>query len=98
VDNLLRIAKNNLKEWLLKKLNTTSKAASIGNFRLGGEIHQWMYDRYSLSELLSSLGAHQVKVRDAYTSFIENWHDYELDVIQSKVRKPDSLFIEGIKL
>lgn len=96
-NNLLRIVKKYLKEWVLKKLNTNSKAVSIGNFRLAGEIHQWMYDRYSLSELLASMGGEQIKVMNAFTSFIENWHEYQLDVVQNNVRKPDSLFIESIK-
>ncbi len=35
-----------------KKLR--SQTSNIGAFRLGGEIHQWMYDRYSLSRLSKS--------------------------------------------
>ncbi|MDP5081406.1 MAG: methyltransferase domain-containing protein [Winogradskyella sp.] len=73
------------------------KALQIGQFRLGGEIHQWMYDRYSLSELLKQIGFSEVKVCSAYNSSIPNWSDYELDVINGEIRKPDSLFIEAIK-
>lgn len=94
---LLNTLKDRTKGYLFKKLNTSKKAVSIGNFRLRGEIHQWMYDRYSLSELLSSQGGHQIKVMDAYTSFMENWVNYELDVVENGVRKPDSLFMEAIK-
>lgn len=62
-----------------------------------GEIHQWMYDRYSLTELLSRFGGKSIKVTDAYTSSINNWSTYKLDATESGVRKPDSLFIEAIK-
>jgi predicted SAM-dependent methyltransferase len=70
----------------------------IGQFRLGGEIHQWMYDRYSLSELLSQVGFTEIKVCSAFESEIQNWETYQLDVINGEVRKPDSLFMEAIKL
>ena len=74
------------------------KALKIGQFRLGGEIHQWMYDRYSLSKLLSQVGFSQIKVCSAFESEIQNWETYQLDVINGEVRKPDSLFIEAKKL
>nr|WP_315177567.1 methyltransferase domain-containing protein [uncultured Flavobacterium sp.] len=83
--------KNNLTE-------EESKALKIGQFRLGGEIHQWMYDRYSLSELLTQVGFSDIKVCSAFESEIQNWEVYQLDVINGEVRKPDSLFMEAKKL
>ena len=74
------------------------KALKIGQFRLGGEIHQWMYDRYSLSELLSQVGFTEIKVCSAFESEIQTWETYQLDVINGEVRKPDSLFMEAKKL
>lgn len=89
-----------IKVWERKSSLTEqeSKALKIGQFRLGGEIHQWMYDRYSLSELLSKVGFTEVKVCNASESEIQNWDTYQLDVINGEVRKPDSLFIEAKKL
>lgn len=89
-----------IKVWEQKKYLTEqeSKALKIGRFRLGGEIHQWMYDRYSLSELLKRVGFTEVKVCNAFESEIKNWESYQLDVIDGTVRKPDSLFIEAKKL
>lgn len=75
-----------------------SKALKIGQFRLGGEIHQWMYDRYSLSELLTQVGFSEIKVCTAFESEIINWDIFQLDVIDGEIRKPDSLFIEAKKL
>ncbi len=75
-----------------------SKALQIGQFRLGGEIHQWMYDRYSLSEVLKKVGFEEIKICNAFESKILNWETYELDVVNGEVRKPDSLFIEAKKL
>jgi predicted SAM-dependent methyltransferase len=74
------------------------KALKIGQFRLGGEIHQWMYDRYSLSELLSQIGFTDIKVCSAFESEIQNWESYQLDIINGEIRKPDSLFMEARKL
>jgi hypothetical protein len=73
-------------------------ALNIGRFRLNGEIHQWMYDRYSLSELLKKHGFANVKVVTATESQIPDWNNYNLDLMDGKVRKPDSLFIEAQKL
>jgi len=72
-------------------------AYRIGKFRLSGEIHQWMYDRYSLTLLLQSKGGNNIQIRDAFTSYIENWEGFGLDGNNKIVRKPDSLFIEATK-
>ena len=70
----------------------------IGQFRLSGEIHQWMYDRYSLGKFLGLTGFKQVKVCRANESSIPNFNSYLLDIEpDGSVRKPDSLFMEGRK-
>jgi predicted SAM-dependent methyltransferase len=69
----------------------------IGRFRLGGEIHQWMYDRVSLRRLLEDIKFTQFIIRDPFSSYIENWESYELDGKKPVVRKPDSLYVEAIK-
>jgi len=68
-----------------------------GLFRNSGEIHRWMYDRYSLSRLLTQAGFINIQICRADESSIPNFNTYELDTWQGKVRKPDSLFIEAIK-
>ena len=68
-----------------------------GSFRSGGEIHKWMYDRYSLKRLLENVGLREVVVRDAATSRIPEFARYELDAAGGKPRKPDSLYMEGVK-
>lgn len=69
----------------------------VGSFRLGGEIHYWMYDRFSLSELLKEVGFKDVKVKTPYTSDIMNWEKYELDVKDNTLYDPTSLFMEARK-
>jgi predicted SAM-dependent methyltransferase len=94
------IKKINLREYLIQKLLGVGeyKALSIGRFRLGGEIHQWMYDSYSLSKLLRATGFKNIVVRDAFTSYLENWQKYNLDTEpDGSVYKPDSSYIEAIK-
>ncbi len=73
------------------------KALDVGRFRLGGEIHQWMYDRYSLSNLLKKAGLKNPQVVSFDKSLVSNWRQYKLDEVNEKVRKPDSLFMEATK-
>lgn len=98
--------------WYLEKTRTTlakilvkliageemSQAFSAGIFRQkSGEIHQWMYDQFSLRRILEEAGFIEVKVCQADESRIEDFNHYNLDILDGKVRKPDSLFMEGIK-
>ena len=69
----------------------------IGSFRLGGEIHMWMYDRFSLSRLLSLVGFVDIEHLDAYDSSIPAWETYELDIKDGKIFDPTSLFMEARK-
>lgn len=88
-----------IKKKLSKKniSNEEIKALRIGKFRLGGEIHQWMYDRYSLFELLKETGFDDISICTPFESEICNWEAFQLDVIDGEVRKPDSLFMEARK-
>lgn len=92
--NLRARLKNKLIRMLLKD---DYEKLKVAKFRNGGEIHQWMYDRYSLHQLLKKCGFSDVKVVTAFTSSIPNWNNYELDGKENLVRKPDSLFIEARK-
>jgi predicted SAM-dependent methyltransferase len=81
----------------IAKLKKASIYEQIGRFRLGGEIHQWMYDRYSLSGLLTKTGFEQIIKTTAFNSYLTDWGKYNFDSVQGSVRKPDSLFIEARK-
>jgi hypothetical protein len=41
----------------------SSQEQKIGSFRLGGEIHMWMYDRFSHSRLLREVGFEDIEVQ-----------------------------------
>ena len=85
---------------LLTKIDSDLEQSplQIGQFRLSGEIHQWMYDRYSIKKLLKETGFTDIKVCTAYESRIPCFNEYYLDVEpDNSVRKPDSLFMEAIK-
>jgi len=71
--------------------------ALIGKFRLSGEIHQWMYDRYSLSKLLEETKFRDIQIKTAFESAIPNWNDFELESKNGVIFKPDSLFAEARK-
>ena len=66
-------------------------------FRGEGEIHRWMYDRYSLRELCTQAGFTDFRIQTAFESQIEGYVDYELDSVDQQIRKPDSLFVECTK-
>jgi predicted SAM-dependent methyltransferase len=68
-----------------------------GVFRDSGEVHQWMYDRYSLKQLLAKAGFVDIKVCAPNESRITDYEKYGLDMKDGFVRKPDSLFIEASK-
>jgi predicted SAM-dependent methyltransferase len=70
----------------------------IGKFRCGGEIHQWMYDRYSLSKLLKDLGFKNIEVKDAFSSNIPNYDLYNFDLYKNQPRGKSSLILEACKL
>jgi predicted SAM-dependent methyltransferase len=65
----------------------------IGKFRISGEIHQWMYDRYSLTRLLKNIGFTDITLRTATSSFINEWSYFKLDNPNEKA----SIFIEAVK-
>ncbi|MBT0653035.1 class I SAM-dependent methyltransferase [Geomobilimonas luticola] len=69
-----------------------------GVFRNSGEVHRWMYDRFSLGRLMTSGGFDDVRVVSPLESRIPDFARYELDVCRGVVRKPDSLVMEGVKL
>jgi hypothetical protein len=57
------------------------EALQIGRFRISGEIHQWMYDRYSLSMLFNKCGFKNITRRTATDSYIPEWDKFQLDTI-----------------
>lgn len=107
---LARIRAKNLNWWLNLVRTTLAKAivwlllepsapAALdeGLFRQSGQIHRWMYDRFSLGRLMRNTGFCDICVCSATESRIPNFSDYELDVLDGRVRKPDSLYMEGTK-
>lgn len=95
--SIISYVKRRIKKYLMKTLDVDQAALDTGKFRMSGEIHQWMYDRYSLSNLLGKAGGNNIQIRSAFTSFLNNWSDYNFDGMNGIVRKPDSVFIEAIK-
>jgi predicted SAM-dependent methyltransferase len=70
----------------------------MARFRISGEVHQWMYDRYSLKCLLQKTGFSDIHVCKANESNIADFSDYCLDTDNlGNIRKPDSLFMEARK-
>ncbi|WP_373540794.1 methyltransferase domain-containing protein [Chamaesiphon sp.] len=105
-----RIKSKNL-SWFLKSLqnltiqlllytiggNQAQRVFKEGLFRNSGEVHRWMYDRYSMQRLLEQAGFANVRICQAEESRISDFNKYELDTFKGSIRKPDSLFIEAVK-
>lgn len=67
-------------------------------FRRLGEVHKWMYDEYSLSRLMTTVGLVDTEFMTAETSKIPGWKSYYLDAeANGNIRKPHSLFAEALK-
>jgi len=74
------------------------RALDIGRFRLAGEVHQWMYDRFSLARLMLAAGFHGPALRSPVDSAIPDWTKFNLDTLpDGSVVKPDSFFMETTK-
>jgi predicted SAM-dependent methyltransferase len=74
------------------------RAYDMGRFRLSGEIHSWMYDRYSLAALLERVGFSSPRQVQAAESTIPGWSGYNLDTQpDGSVYKPDSLYMEALR-
>jgi predicted SAM-dependent methyltransferase len=69
----------------------------MGKFRMGGEIHHWMYDRYSLGKLLEESSFKDIKKMSSSESSIPGWGKYDLDVKDGQIYDPTSLFMEAKK-
>jgi hypothetical protein len=75
-----------------------SDSIAIGDFRLSGEAHLWMYDRYSISLLLRKTGFEDIRFFDSFNSQLDGFNDFHLDSSDGvRPRKPDSLYIEARK-
>jgi SAM-dependent methyltransferase len=69
-----------------------------GRFRSSGEVHQWMYDRYSLAKLLDAAGFDSPRSVGPAESAIPGWAALNLDTeTDGLVYKPDSLFMEATR-
>jgi hypothetical protein len=74
-------------EWLLR-----------GGAAKPAELHSWMYDRFSLEELLRSVGFHAVHQQSHASSLIHDWAAFNLDTDKDgTVYKPGSLCMEAQK-
>jgi predicted SAM-dependent methyltransferase len=95
----LRRAPARLRESLLKLLlGGEYEALEMGRFRLSGDPHLWMYDRYSLRQALESVGFREVQVVGPEESRIPGWKEFHLDTEpDGTVYKPDSFYVEARK-
>ena len=74
-------------------------ALEVGRFRQSGEVHKWMYDRFSLKELLQEVGFSHPHECLASESGIPGWKDFHLDTEPDGTSyKPDSLYMEAVKI
>ena len=82
-----------------KWLKFKSKFSADDDPGKSGESHKWMYDKISLANLMSEVGFTECEVTTFDQSRIPNWNEENLDIslYGNLSRKPDSLYMEGIK-
>lgn len=99
LERLRRVTPAKLFDRIRSRLFETfaTETMRIGAFRTGGEVHLWMYDRFSLSTLLREVGFEDVRRVDPHTSAIPDWPRFELDVRDGLPFDPTSLFMEARK-
>lgn len=95
VFNMRKKMTRKIVRWLMGA--EAQRAFDEGLFRRQGEVHRWMYDRFSLKQVCEAVGFRDFQVCDAMTSRIDDFGRFELDAIEGKIRKPDSLFSECVK-
>jgi SAM-dependent methyltransferase len=96
IRNFPAVMKDKLARALLSK--SEYESPQIVRFRRSGEIHEWMYDSYSLARLLRSVGFPDPRQVAATESAIPDWASYCLDnEPDGSTYKPDSLFMEARK-
>ena len=98
--NKIKSLPSYVKEKLIKVLlGREYELLQIGRFReRGGEIHKWMYDRYSLSKLLKESGFTNIINRSEVESYVEDWASWNLDTnCDGSIYKPDSFYLEAVK-
>ncbi len=85
--------------WAVVMLGGKEEQAALldGRFRRLGEVHMWMYDQFSLQRMLALAGFGETRRCYADESRIPDLGDYELDVVNGRIRKPDSLYMEALK-
>ncbi len=93
------VSPSQLRELLVKlALGDKYPVYSEAVFRNSGEIHLWMYDQFSLGQLMKSMSLVQIAPTTADRSGCIGWKEFQLDCSQSgQPHKPDSLYMEGRK-
>lgn len=74
------------------------KKWALGTFLQSGELHQWMYDRYSLPVLMAHHGFKEITQHTAFSSSIPDFISFGLDSEGSQAYKPNSIYFEGRKV
>jgi predicted SAM-dependent methyltransferase len=95
IKNFRRLFKESL---ISKVLGNEYALLQEARFRKTGEVHYCMYDFSRLKDVLSKCGFTSITQESFNTSLIPEWSSYKLDEINGQVRKPDSMFIEAVKL
>jgi predicted SAM-dependent methyltransferase len=94
-----RSLSNKFRNRLLKLLMTREEKEDlqIGNFRRrSGEIHYWMYDKYSIKRVLLKAGFKSIEFLTPGRSKIPDWNLRNLDILDEISLHNSSLYTEAI--
>jgi len=83
---------------LMLLLNQEYDLLKVSRFRNSGEVHQWMYDSYSLGALLKKVGFTEICIQTPTSSYLDAWQSFNLDTEpDGSIYKPNSLYMEAKK-
>ena len=81
-----------------KRLVRILERVFVGDARRTGQLHQWMYDEFTLRATLQRTGFRGISRYDAFSSAISGWTQFGLDLnLDGVERKPGSLYIEATR-
>ncbi len=90
------VIRNKILQLLIGRRNC--EALAVGRFRRSGEIHMWMYDSYSLGQLLKKVGFVHPQQVGPSDSKVPNWSSFHLDTeADGGIYKADSMYMEAVK-
>ena len=86
-----------LKQKMVVRMGKLVKYFDAGKYAYSGELHKWMYDSYTLTNLLENNGFDAIEIMKCNESRIDSWTDFGIEINNDGTEyKPSCLYVEGV--